>query len=93
MRTPGPWEAGFKASVERLTGEGVNFSNGDWGIYPPLGKAGPVAIANSADNARLISKAPEMLDLLFRSLGGSPSECHDEIRELIAYVEEGNPHD
>ena len=50
--TPRPWEAG--KLYRTLEGEGFNFSGGDVDIYPPLGEAGPVAIANSEANAALI---------------------------------------
>lgn len=33
----------------------------EWGIYPPLGQAGPVALVAGEENARLIAAAPELL--------------------------------
>lgn len=49
--TPGPWGSGVKPYIVPSTGEGDNFSDGDWNIFPPLGEAGPVAIVNSEANA------------------------------------------
>ena len=54
--TPEPWEKG-KLVVNSWTHEGDNFSNGDVDIYPPLGEAGPVAIARSLPDARRIVAA------------------------------------
>lgn len=34
----------------------------EWGIYPPLGEAGPVALVSGEMNAKLISVAPELLE-------------------------------
>lgn len=34
----------------------------EWGIYPPLGEAGPVALVSGEMNAKLISAAPELLE-------------------------------
>jgi hypothetical protein len=61
--TTGPWEMPDHAYV-KADGDGDCFSGGDWNISPPLGEAGPVAIASSEANARLIAAAPEMFDSL-----------------------------
>lgn len=34
----------------------------EWGIYPPLGEAGPVALVSGEMNAKLISAAPELIE-------------------------------
>ena len=34
----------------------------EWGIYPPLGEAGPVALVSGEMNAKLISAAPDLLE-------------------------------
>ena len=62
--TPGPWEPPSGPYVIPSTGEGPNFSGGDWEIVPPMGESGPVAITRSAEDARLIAAAPEMYELL-----------------------------
>lgn len=36
----------------------------EWGIYPPLGEAGPVALVAGESNAKLIAAAPELLTAL-----------------------------
>lgn len=38
--------------------------NDEWGVYPPLGHSGPVALVAGADNARLIAAAPDLLEAL-----------------------------
>lgn len=62
--TPGPWDAPEKRTP--ATGEGYNFSDGDFWVFPPLGESGPVAVASRAEDARLIAAAPEMYALLKR---------------------------
>ena len=73
--TPGPWEAPT-APYQRIDGDGVNFSGGDWEVVPPLGESGPVAITNCEANARLIAAAPEMYELLclWQDQGGRNDE-------------------
>ena len=34
--------------------------NNEWGIYPPLGECGPVALVAGEENARLLSAAPDL---------------------------------
>jgi len=34
----------------------------EWGVYPPLGEVGPVALVAGEANARLIAAAPELLE-------------------------------
>jgi hypothetical protein len=34
----------------------------EYGIYPPLGEAGPVALVSGEDNACLIAAAPKLLE-------------------------------
>lgn len=68
--TPRPWEMSQKPYVSLATGEGDNFSSGDWGIYPPLGEAGPVAVVNSEANAELIVRAVNSHDQLVAALDG-----------------------
>jgi hypothetical protein len=36
----------------------------EWGIYPPLGEGGPVALVAGESNARLIAASPDLLRLL-----------------------------
>ncbi len=55
--TPTPWETTDKPYIIGNTGDGDQFSGGDWIIYPPMGESGPVAIANSQANAALIVRA------------------------------------
>lgn len=65
--TPGPWESA-RAALTGPAGEGHNFSNGDWEVYPPLGEAGPVAICPNEADARLVAAAPDLLDALQKLL-------------------------
>ena len=66
----------------------------EWGIYPPLGEAGPVALVSGESNARLIVKAPEMLDLIKKHLRESGCDgdlCsrswHEEFLKIIRSIE------
>ena len=36
----------------------------EWGVYPPLGECGPVALVSGEANARLIAAAPALLEAL-----------------------------
>lgn len=36
----------------------------EYGVYPPLGESGPVAITTGESNARLIAAAPDLLAAL-----------------------------
>lgn len=75
--TPGPWESPQSKPLIFRNEEGQNFSRGDWNIYPPLGEAGPVAIAGTPENAALIAAAPAMRAALRRMLnaGSGGAEC------------------
>lgn len=71
--TPGPWDLGntqphisvpnnwtireHEFPLAPYEGE----LNDEWGVYPPLGHSGPVALVAGADNARLIAAAPDLL--------------------------------
>jgi hypothetical protein len=54
--TPGPWERG--ATLRERDGKVTTFSE-EASVYPPLGEAGPVAVATVAeyDNASFIAHA------------------------------------
>lgn len=73
--TPGPWEAcGPHAKGEGIGHPKAwiyvkhNFPNEpyegqldeEWGVYPPLGESGPVALVAGEGNARLIAQAPTL---------------------------------
>jgi hypothetical protein len=108
--TPGPWEtsehahakAGTCGHPEKWRYVQHNFPEApyegelsdEWGVYPPLGEAGPVALVAGQSNARLIAKAPEMLDLLKKHLRESGCDgdlCsrawHEEFLKMIRSVE------
>src|ERR1043166_286561 len=75
--TPGPWERSSKphSKGETIGRPGKwryvqhNFPEApyegelsdEWGIYPPLGEAGPVALVAGESNAKLIASAPDLL--------------------------------
>jgi hypothetical protein len=87
--TPGPWTAGIAPYV-KSDGDGDQFSGGDWNVFPPLGESGPVAIASSEANARLIAAAPDLLEaaqwVLHVSHGvGRAGEAPEPGEERAAY--------
>lgn len=55
--TPGPWRGAAKPYIVNATGEGAQFSAGDWSITPPRGNVGPVAIASSQEDSDFIAAA------------------------------------
>lgn len=75
MHTPGPYEIGHHPKNKNVMNPNKwvyvehNFPDypyeGDleeeYGIYPPLGEAGPVALVSGKDNARLFASAPDLL--------------------------------
>lgn len=69
--TPGPWERGGltrdRYVTEGSTSEGI-FELGDVYIFPPLGEAGPVAIAAGIGNADRIVRACNSHDTLVKAL-------------------------
>lgn len=86
--TPEPWEAGEKPYI-KSNGEGDQFSNGDWHIFPPLGECGPVAVAGTGEDASrivecvnalkslnpsAISRLLESCDTAVSGLDGDPDE-------------------
>ncbi len=75
--TPGPWEHAGPVQKSPTLGHPRawtfvrhNFPNApyegdlddEFGIYPPLGESGPVALVAGEANARLISAAPDLLE-------------------------------
>ena len=90
--TPGPWETPYAPYTEPSTGEGPNFSGGDYEVVPPIGESGPVAIANSKANACLIAAAPEMVRLLKLAMpskylnAAEKDSWRDERRALLARI-------
>lgn len=107
--TPGPWElAGPHQKGDKIgsprTWRYVQHHfpdhpyegelSDEYGIYPPLGEAGPVALVAGKENATLISVAPEMLEMLKKHLSDSGCDgdlCnrswHEEFLRLIRTVE------
>jgi hypothetical protein len=66
----------------------------EWGIYPPMGEAGPVALVAGESNAKLIAAAPTMLDLMKKHLRESGCDgdlCsrtwHEEFLKAIRSVD------
>ena len=97
--TPGPWTAGktIKCTCEDPMSCWHYFSD-QAEIFPPLGEAGPVAVAmqSDVDNASLIAAAPELLEALKRAcdrLKAFPQHFDgydtdmDEIERAIAKAE------
>lgn len=78
--TPGPWEtsdgphrkAGPLGWPQKWRYVQHNFPDApyegelsdEWGIYPPMGEAGPVALVAGEANAKLIAAAPDLLEAL-----------------------------
>lgn len=74
-----PWEMPAHGYVIDTTGEGYNFSGGDWDITPPLGESGPVAIASTRANAELIVRAVNAHDVLVAALRKVAELDHEEL--------------
>lgn len=70
--TKGGWSPSIHPYIAGSTGEGENFSGGDWMIYPPLGESGPVAIFSSQENVLFAAHAradvPYLLEQLEKAL-------------------------
>lgn len=101
--TPGPWECAMgsygkgrtpdweirKHEFPRPPYEG-DLDN-EWGVYPPAGEVGPVALVAGEHNARLISAAPnllaaavEVLAELNARLDAAPSSAKPVFRGIAA---------
>jgi hypothetical protein len=64
----------------------------EWGIYPPLGEAGPVALVAGEANARLIAAAPELLRVaqlvVQATIGNIPPGIVQAARDAIEKTEQ-----
>jgi hypothetical protein len=70
--TPGPWEAAtgpygkrrvLSWEIRKHVFNQPPFEGNledEWGVYPPLGEAGPVALVAGEANAQLVCAAPEL---------------------------------
>jgi len=83
--TPTPWESPLHPILNK-DGEGYNFSNGDYEIYPPLGESGPVSIVNSKKNAAFIVTAVNAHDDSIKAL--KAAEAH--LTALCVMLREGD---
>lgn len=103
--TPGPWEKskhhnfGDFQTPKAWTYVKHNFPSApyegelsdEWGIYPPLGEAGPVALVAGEKNAEFIAAAPDLLRLLRHARAFIPLDHQEhgegcsscEIRSLV----------
>lgn len=75
LHTPGPWETSLHQKGRTIgrpqcwTINRHEFPDhpyegqleDEWGVYPPLGESGPVALVAGEDNARLIAASPKLL--------------------------------
>lgn len=59
--TAGPWETS-RHLFAKPPWEGE--LEEEWGVYPPLGETGPVALVTGEANARLIAAAPALYEVL-----------------------------
>ena len=79
--TPGPWELSKHSDL-------ISVLEDEYGIYPPPGEAGPVAVVGGEANAKLISAGPDLLAFVQMIANGGINEAGEaqieaEARELI----------
>lgn len=60
----------------------------EWGVYPPLGECGPVALASGEANARLISAAPDLLSICEKIATWTNTDINEEEGTFTWFAEE-----
>jgi hypothetical protein len=98
QHTPGPWQACIgrygKGRTPKWEIRKHEFNlppyegdlDDEWGIYPPMGEAGPVALVAGEENARLVAAAPDLLSACEFAIGiiGDGLENEDWAKGLVS---------